>query len=109
MAKQRRAKSLGFKTVARIQINRFGFPIDWEVEGHPYQKVLTGEQVEVWLPLMHVNGNWLPPLSINIQVRKKKDERVLQDIVNQVYELIPEYQIFWEKRRKEIESGIYLS
>lgn len=92
-----------YKTVANIIIDDFGPPLDFRVEGHPAQRIKRGEQVKVFLPHWTLKGEKVPTrVTIDIQVRRRKDEGTLTDFVSSVHAMRQEYHDFWLRRQEEI-------
>lgn len=95
------------KVVANIVIEDFGPPPVIIVEGTD-EIVHVGESVKVFFPNIWIRDRLMPRISLEIGVNKREDQQPLSDFMFLVQTNMEEYKTFWENRKREAETGIFM-
>ena len=97
------------KVVANIVIDDFGPPPVIQVEAtSPDQIVHMGESIKVFFPNIWIRNKLMPRLSLEIEIRKLEDQQAVRELLFLVQSNIDYYLRFWERRKLEAETGVFL-
>ena len=98
-----------YETVALVKLNFEAFP-RFRIEtahGSDY-RVTVGQQVRVALPEIVIDGTTMPQINIDLQVRRSEDARTLRLFLNEIANNMVYYKDFWNRRKTELKTGIFL-